>query len=436
MSIRLHRIIENTFFSVYFFIAMFTPNFPFSTRKFLFFFNILLILWCALISRQMKIPWKILKMVLVFLPFVIFFLLMQCFHLLSNSAKVSIYISSGILELWTLTYIVVLLFSTFMICVRYDIDLNRYLSLMMCAGILQLLCVILSLVFPSIRNAFIEITLRYSRSDILSNAFNVMGSRRGYGFSSNLFDSLGYIIAMLITFTLILGIETKKKTIVLLSFVMLIIPAVNARTGLVLSFLGFLIVLCFYFNVKHIKTYLLSLLILLPLTAFAYQHFIADESKDWVMNGLQETVNLSHGEVTGVYSQILDEDIVFPSTLYNVILGSGASPENLKNYVGIDSGYIQYLWRFGIIGAVLLLTAQFLLFYIAWRSTKKRQAKCILATFPFMILTYLFKLYSWGNFGAAFICFSLPVVIIVDAQKQERRLALSLLGGREWTIRK
>lgn len=113
-----------------------------------------------------------------------------------------------------------------------------------------------------------------------------------------------------------------------------------------------------------------------------------------------------------------------------------ASPENLKNYVGIDSGYIQYLWRFGIIGAVLLLTAQFLLFYIAWRSTKKRQAKCILATFPFMILTYLFKLYSWGNFGAAFICFSLPVVIIVDAQKQERRLALSLLGRQEWTIRK
>ena len=428
-TIRLSRVMENIFFSVYFFFALFTPAIPISTTKVLLVANVMLIFWCALTSSQMSVPKKLLKMFLVFMPFLFFFLFMQCLHFFFDGWTIFIYRLTILQTLLPVAYIFLLLVSTVAICERFAMDLNRYLHLMVYATVLQLFCVLLSLAIPSVRDMFITLTLRYTQSDVMINAFNTMGSKRGYGFSANLFDAFGYIVAMLISFTFLLGLETKKKRLILLAFVMLIMPALNARTGLLLSLMGLSVVFCFYLNRKHIPLYIVGALALVICIVFVYQRFVPEVSKQWLILGVEQTNALLHGRVIGVYGQILGEDLVWPPRM---ILGEGASPEFLEGYIGIDSGYIQYLWRFGVIGSVCLLAAQFLLFAVAWRSNKRRAARCILAIFPVMILTYLFKLYSWGNLGAAFILFSLPAVIVVDGQRARRRADRNFLRGGDY----
>lgn len=434
LSVPTHAIthaIEDVIFTLYFFFAIFMPDImPISTRILLLMAQFLLILWAVVSTKRFRISKRILKILIAFAPFLIYFAYAQCLRVFFDKAQASIYLSASIETVKPLVYIFIQTFATIALCKKFRVDLHRCIRLMIYAAVLQLLCVLLSLAVPSVRETFLNLTIRYSKSDrmmmVTQKAMNT--DKRGYGFANNLFDSLGYIISMLITLTFLEGFASGKKRFILLSVVMLIIPAVNTRTGLILSFLGFFVVFCFYFDFRRIGSYLLGAAGVALLCLCAYSFLIPKTTQEFIEGGISDTTELIQNQnSSGVYQQILQADIVFPS---NMLLGSGASPENLEHYRGIDSGYIQFLWRFGIIGSLLLLGGEFFLFCVAWRCTKSRQAKCILVAFSAIILMYLFKLYSWTNTGAAFILFTLPVVIILDGKKSRYAGDISLSGGR------
>ena len=81
------------------------------------------------------------------------------------------------------------------------------------------------------------------------------------------------------------------------------------------------------------------------------------------------------------------------------------SPERKMGYSGIDSGYIQCLWRYGIIGTLLLLGGYAYSFILAVRYRNTKERKVLIIVILTIFFTYLFKLFSLVNYGNVFLLF-------------------------------
>lgn len=277
------------------------------------------------------------------------------------------------------------------------------ISLALCT-IFQFICVITSLLVSGIRNIFLFWNIKNSVSENIVT-YSQYVSNHGYGLCENLYDSFGYIIALLICIYFIRSIETGRIGSIVLSFLFLLMPAVNSRTGLVFCCVGMFITILFYWKkifVKKIAKFLIVLCIVIMFLGMAVK-FIPEETISWVNLGYLDIMNLlNSGEKTGFFSAIM-EGITYPSNLF---IGAGASPDVLGG-VHTDIGYIQCVWRYGIIGTVIFLLSYLNVFVYTYRLSKyNAQVKCFILCAASIFYLYLYKLYGLGNMGANLIIFT------------------------------
>ena len=124
--------------------------------------------------------------------------------------------------------------------------------------------------------------------------------------------------------------------------------------------------------------------------------------QDALSRTVTEFIGLAQGQKIGVFTEIFGVDIVYPD---NMLLGAGISPERITSLTGIDSGYIQCLWRYGIIGAVLLWSGYISSAVIAYKNTSPKSNKVILVDLIMIMLIYCFKLFLFNSYANNFLLF-------------------------------
>lgn len=395
---------------IYLFMAIFQPNiFGISTFKI-----ILLVDFAAfgfLVCKYQKIIFnrQVLWIFAGFIPFIIYMVASALLHMSLYPENTGVYfnnIFSSILPLFhsfILSLVMVQLISIKKI--SYS-DIEKFL---LYVSLIQLVCVVLALLSSNIRNIFINIMLRDADKDRIAD-FMRYGSIRMYGLARNLFDLFGYIVSMLITLIFLKGVSENKNIYKLLAIALLIIPLLNARTGLMLTLVGFTIVLIFYYEPKKSHRYIFGGIVAIIIVVAIFS-FLPEKNAEWLTKGFDDTLTyIKTGEKVGVYSQILEADIVYPS---NYVMGDCGSPEALANYRGIDSGYIQCLWRFGIIGSALLFLGYLNMFLMAAFRNRTKKVYCTITVLAMLFFVYLFKLYALDNAASNILVFGIPISLLV-----------------------
>lgn len=399
-------------FIIFLFCAVFTPDFfSFSMRYLIIIICALGIGWKWVRTRKAVFDNRFISIYKGFIPFLVWFILAQIIHITTDVTNAGIYIDTleHTLEIFLAGFLIGLFFIYF--CDDYTFDEKDVLRMLMIVTLIQFACVILALIFPGVRAYFISFVIRNSYSERLAQLALASSSGRidrSYGLSNNLFDSFGYITAILICVMFIVGMERKDSKIKITSILMILMPLVNTRTGIVLVLLGVLVGSAFYLDYRTLLKNV-GIVIFAVVAFLLIARRLPDSMISWLTSGLVETQSIvGHSGNIGVYSKIFGTDLVYPSS---VLLGDGGLPKNLISY-GVDNGYINSLWNFGLIGTALLLLGYFNMFRLAYSLSDDKMNKAISTVIGTIFYLYLFKVYSLDNFGGIVLVFGVITVIL------------------------
>lgn len=412
-------------FIIFLFCAIFTPDFfSFSMRYLVIIICVAGIGWKWIRTRKAVFDNRFISIFKGFIPFLVWFILAQIIHLATDASNASIYLDTleHTVEIFLAGFLIGLFF--IYVCGDNSFDENEVLKMLMIVSMIQFVCVVLALIFPGVRTYFNSFVIRNSYSERLAQLALASSSGRidrSYGLSNNLFDSFGYITAILISIMFIVGMEKNDGKIKIAAIFMILMPLVNARTGLVLAILGMLIGSAFYLDYRtFIRN--IGIVVIAVVGFFVVINRLPDTMVSWLTSGLLETQSLvSRSGNLGVYSKIFGTDLVYPSSL---LLGDGGLPKNLISY-GVDNGYINSLWNFGLIGTILLLLGYFHMFKLSYSLSEKKMDKAISAVIGTLFFIYLFKVYSLDNFGGIVLVFGVITVILTRSNINMKKSTLS-----------
>ncbi len=353
------------------------------------------------------------KCILGFLPFFIYYvteMILRAFVLEDN--HFSLYLYNIMIVFLILIRIVMVTWYLSILLIDKKYTLDKIIKMFIYTAILQVCFVMLAFKLPFVRSFFNDMTIKYSNSIYVVRALE-LDTYRSYGFSGNLFDSFGYKTALLIIIAFAYAVDRKKATGIILSIFMFIMPLLNARTGVYLGILGMTIVILMYLKKitgeAVLKGIFLTLFVMVMLMLLL--NALPEETKKWIYRGMEATILLiQKGEHTGVYEVLLDSNWIMPP---DILFGAGGTPEQIITR-GIESGYVNCIWQYGIIGSVLLFGGYANVFFRAYRSSIDRFKKSIAISFLLIFFTYLIKLFSLYNTGANIIILGIPLVLMID----------------------
>lgn len=410
--------ITSLLFIIFLFCAVFTPDFfPFSMRYLIIIICAMGIGWKWLRTRKAIFDSRFISIFKGFVPFFAWFFLAQIIHLATDISNASIYLDTleHTLEIFLAGFLIGLYF--IYVCDDNSFDENDVLGMLMIVTLIQFVCVLLALFFPGVRAYFNSFVIKNSYSERLTQLALASSSGRidrSYGLSNNLFDSFGYLTAILISIMFIVGMEKNDSKIKIASVLMILMPLVNARTGIILVLLGMIVGSAFYTNYRTLLKNV-GIVILAVIAFILVARRLPESMISWLTSGLLETQNFVNGSGNiGVYSKIFGTDLVYPSSL---LLGDGGLPKNLISY-GVDNGYINSLWNFGLIGTLLLLAGYFNMFRMSYISSDEKINKAISVVIGTLFFFYLFKVYSLDNFGGIVLVFGVITIILTRNDKK------------------
>lgn len=365
--------------------------------------DLVILAFFVLVNDCMHLPRVSAKWMKNFVPFMIVYTFLEISHMVLESDNLSVYLNSYMTAWKVILYIVLTTAAIVALKDLLGLSLKECIYVVIITMSIQLIFVIAAFFSASVKEFFLEFLYKNCKNADIIEATRKESRFRCYGLAENLFDSLGYISALAITVIFAYGIRFKDRLATILSMVFLIIPLLNARTGLLLALVGMAIVFIISYSTKMI--------VLLPVVCVASAGVMVIVFRSlpasiqyWINAGISATKALFAGEKTGVYEEILKADFVWPS---NVFWGAGASPENLGAYFGIDSGIVQCIWRYGIVGSILLFVGYVRMLW----SGKNKLFKTFFLPLLVVFFLYLIKLFGITNFGSVTILFAFPILL-------------------------
>lgn len=406
-------------FVVYLFIYIFNPPIiSINTRTICDLFNASFFMIRTAAYRKLFLRKTDFKLFANFIPFIAYISLLFAFNVFFRG-EVSLkdyYLNiHSIIITFARIFLVVYVFRTIYEYRNYDI--YSVGNIFMIVGIIQAIFVIVTLFSTRIHMFLFEKMLSTYTVERASQLKTM--AYRSYGFSENVYDSFGYIMSLLTMFACVRMISYEKVKYAIAFIFMLIPPFFNTRTGLLLDMV--VLFICIFVYRKKLltrKLVMYSSYALIALVAFVVIINYAPESTlNFVKRGVEQTYLLFiKGERTGVYNALWD-DVILPG---NVFFGAGFKPSAIKKeYEGIDVGYIQCIWRYGIMGTLLLFFGMVRLFVISYKNSRRagdREMLCYVLNIFFVYFIYLFKLFSVTNIGALVII--VPVCVLCSGQKR------------------
>lgn len=394
---------------LFFFIIFLPPLISISMRVIVSLLNICIIFYFLFTHKNITVSRRIIKSLSGIFIFITYAYLNGLIKILIGENVASV--TNEMLS-FTLT-----IFHTFVACYAFSllrmkkkITYETFVYSLIFATILQLILVIMAFVIPSIKILFQNMMIRNAKSESVSKALARYGYLRGYGLAYNIFDAFGYICAILILITFTIAIYQKRRGLLLIALIMTVMPLLNARTGIMLVGIGIIIILSYNYTHKKFFSYLIYLFIVIIIGYIGFQK-LPEVIQKWLILGIEQTkILITTGEAIGVYGEILGNDFVFPT---DVIFGLACSPDSIGLY-GIDNGYVQCIWRYGIVGLILLALGVLHFIKSGLKMSNNKEQKCIMLLLLSMFFIYLVKLYSLTNTGSIFLIISVVETIIYE----------------------
>lgn len=401
------------------FLGIFMPCIiRFRIQYIMLFIGIVYILFLFSLNRSFYINKALISMICCFIPFYVYYTILIILKgVLNTSGGIFVYLTEYIQAFSIALYVIVLAIALGLRDHYKGISSDEFFKLIIFVSVLQLFFVVLSFFFPSVKTFFNNLTTNNSFSDNIRASMKSEWDMtwRAYGLTENYYDGFGFVISILLSSVLVYGFKHKSKFIIALAFILLVMPLLNARTGLVLCVVSYSIILLRYLNVKKAVSYII-LLIFGVIVFLLFFKRLPYGLQDALTRGINDIGLLFKGQRVGVFSEILDADFLFPDEW---VFGAGASPERIAHIIGIDSGLVQGVWRFGIIGSILLWMGFLSCGYIAYRNNKEKSYRTIIITLFVLMFMYYFKLYFFNSYANVFIIFFFLFIVAIGNNKTE-----------------
>ncbi len=406
---------SNIVLSLFMFLLIFLPPvLRVNPRIMVSILGLLYIGYTLIRKKRIVIHFKDVRYLLGYVPFLIYVLLSFFLRYFVGDVREEI-IATFISFTLMIVHVFIGCVTLNLIIDEYNISNEDFFTSIAVAGCIEIILVIMSFIVPSIRNAFVTLIINNSTSESVSGIIRRHLYYRGYGLANDIFDSFGYISALMITVLFMHAIYNKRHGMMLVAVFLIIMPALNARTGLMLSAIGIGLCLLIRFSPEKILKYIGGTIIVVIMGAIAFR-FLPETTSEWIIKGVTSTIQLLYSnEKTGVYANILDDDIVLPP---KIIFGVGVPPE-MTGLSGIDNGYIQCIWRFGLIGTILLVIGIVYMTIYLYKRAISQEIKTIITVYCVLIVVYLIKLYSLGNTSANILFLSIAPIMMKNKKKEQ-----------------
>ena len=295
-----------------------------------------------------------------------------------------------------------------------------FLWMALAQGFLAVLCV----VSPSIKYTLNETMSLNASSEDFGVVIWVNSYRRNYGFASTLFDIFGFTMSILSVMAFCRAYCTRSKIWYGFFAVSALTAFLNARTGIVLIGAG--VVLCVLLaNGRRLsgmdlakKGLLAAALIVVSIFALRKLGSSESATASWMSSGIGEILALFRGEKTGIFATMSNQFIFFPENVWQTIFGTGWTTVEAAGR-STDMGYIQSLWRYGIIGSVLNYGFWISLCVNAYRNRKDEEDRMLVICLAALLFIYQIKLNTWGYSMAGTVFYPVLMYIALGKRKTE-----------------
>lgn len=292
-------------------------------------------------------------------------------------------------------YIYILLLPEVIICIVYlclylcEYQFTKYdlLNLLLCVCMLQAIIAILAFV----NTEFHHLTLTWLKEEVSTNYYNQWSEVRLFGFSSGLTSTMPVLQAMMTCIAVFLGI-TKQKKYFFYAPVLAFSAIINSRTSFIILGIGGILLI--FFNKSFDSKKFLVLILAVLITIFC-SVFIAKIIKlysggtfDWLHTGLLEISDFFKGEKIGTFNVLLGNGFLRIPEGNGFWLGTGHDIYGFAQ--GSDNGFINDIWRIGVLWTFFL----YIVFFMYFSSILKKGNKFnnfISCYFILIILIFSFK---------------------------------------------
>jgi len=264
------------------------------------------------------------------------------------------------------------------------------------AGLIQSTIAIVALVNNQIKQMLVSLMYKNTQDPLLNTPWIV--ERRFYGFANSMLDLFGFGMGILAGASLYVKNKHFSKNVII--FCLLLIPAVlNARTGLLMAGLG-IIFYCVYLlsSLKITKLLMLAVGGFLCLVALTFSlNKYAPSTLSWVLNDVGSfTATSSLDRSTqGTANTLFSANFwAMPDTI-GLMMGTGHTLYQADGFRQSDVGFVNDIWRTGVVGTLLLYILFVIFIRNGSRSSSSKELRYIQIYFGICMLLFLIKGNIW-----------------------------------------
>lgn len=276
--------------------------------------------------------------------------------LLGSEAYTSDYVTSAYSFFLVVPICLVCCLTALVYAGRHGLTNSQVIKAFILAGLAQAAIALAAFFDQGVKDALTEIMFQNTGTTQMQEG-SWIAERRFYGFANSMLDLYGFgtgMIAALPAFLILID-RTASKMWLLAVPLLLAVPALNARTGLVL-FAVAIVAASLYAGrssgLSVVATMLTALVVVLVAAVIiGVISTVRPEIIDWLL-----------GDILGT-TQHNTFSILFGEGFWNLpdplmmMTGTGHTVYRVSGFSHSDVGYVNELWRTGVIGLVLLLGA-------------------------------------------------------------------------------
>lgn len=267
---------------------------------------------------------------------------------------------------------------------QLNYDIYDIINAIIKAGMIQAIISIMMFLSPTIKEKLVQIMFNNTGDSITQNLW--VYQRRLYAFSNSVLDSFGYGTGILAALPFYLAYKSKIRYLFYIP-ILLIVPLLNSRTGLLIFSIGFVCSIPIYITrmriIKLLKIIGVILIIIISLSGvYKIVYNVNPTTVTWVENGISDFIsifnksslnnNAGYKESTSV---LFSKNKWYLPNGLGLILGTGHNVYEANGFEHSDVGYINDIWLFGAIGIVLFYSQLFMLLIGTKKIKKDRELK-------------------------------------------------------------
>lgn len=286
---------------------------------------------------------------------------------------------------------------------------TRFVGAIVLSGVLQAFLALLSVLNPAIKHFFIRNMYLNTGDQLLATPW--ITDRRFYGFANNLLDLFG--LGMGIIAICALALATIRPRYLWAFVIVVTAGAINSRTTILVATIGLLAYGHKYLRAKIRscsvgRIGIISFVVALVMLVLGLQTLskFAPATMDWVKSDITSFICTDNCNKENTGSKLFSNSFwQLPSSPLLLITGTGHTLYGVEGMAHSDVGFINDIWRTGIIGIVILYLPLIYLFIDSYRNTTHAILKMLLKLNLIILFIFLIKGTIWGYSSATMVAF-------------------------------